>query len=204
VIIAGIYHLSHKDMMVLKITDEYSIHRAMYSLFEDVRTEAEKNSSVSAGFTYSDKGNSNQGRDIYFMANREPKTDVVGIVTFMHIGDEFLSHEKYAFKITTTPTMMKNGSKKVIPIIGEAETKEWFSKKVSLGCGFTVDMQNLMVEKCTCKKFKGKGGSHISLSSADISGILTVTDRALFVKSVSEGIGRGKAFGHGMLQIKPL
>ncbi|MPN58153.1 hypothetical protein SDC9_205854 [bioreactor metagenome] len=36
------------------------------------------------------------------------------------------------------------------------------------------------------------------------TGVLEVVDRKSFIKSFCEGIGRGKAFGFGLLQLLPL
>ena len=42
--IASALHLSRSDVKALKITDAYSLHRVVYDLFDDIRTETEKKS----------------------------------------------------------------------------------------------------------------------------------------------------------------
>jgi CRISPR system Cascade subunit CasE len=37
-----------------------------------------------------------------------------------------------------------------------------------------------------------------------LTGELEIVDRSLFIKSFQQGIGRGRAFGFGLLQIAPL
>lgn len=45
------------------------------------------------------------------------------------------------------------------------------------------------------------GGRPVSLLSVTFEGFLTVTDADLFRCTLTEGIGRGKAYGMGMLTV---
>ena len=51
---------------------------------------------------------------------------------------------------------------------------------------------------------KKEAGNRISFISVTYEGILTVTDKELFVKALTEGIGREKAYGMGMLTVMRL
>ena len=46
-----------------------------------------------------------------------------------------------------------------------------------------------------------EGGRPVSLLSVTFEGMLTVTDVELFRRALTEGIGRGKAYGMGMLTV---
>ena len=46
-----------------------------------------------------------------------------------------------------------------------------------------------------------EGGRRVSMLSVTFEGILTVTDADLFRRTLAEGIGRGKAYGMGMLTV---
>ena len=54
--IAGVLELSWRDIRELRVTDPYSVHRVIYSLFPDERTPEQKNAHQPAGFLYADKG----------------------------------------------------------------------------------------------------------------------------------------------------
>lgn len=41
--IAGVLELSWRDIRELRVTDPYSVHRVIYSLFPDERTPEQKN-----------------------------------------------------------------------------------------------------------------------------------------------------------------
>ena len=49
-----------------------------------------------------------------------------------------------------------------------------------------------------------KDNSKVTLSQADLRGTLEVTDKDIFSESFANGIGRGRAFGCGLLQIIPV
>lgn len=78
-------------------------------------------------------------------------------------------------------------------------------------CGFTIatsveGVPAVIAEAYERQKFsKHKshyGGSKIAIASIDFRGILHVTDAALFRDKLWNGIGRGKAFGCGLLLIR--
>lgn len=56
----------------------------------------------------------------------------------------------------------------------------------------------------TVDAFPRDDGRNVTLSKARIIGELAVTDRDRFIHSFTRGIGHGKAFGCGLLQIAPL
>ena len=44
--IASVLHLDRRDIKALRITDPYSLHRVVYSLYDDVRSAEEKGGRV--------------------------------------------------------------------------------------------------------------------------------------------------------------
>ncbi|MNN97956.1 CRISPR associated protein [compost metagenome] len=53
-------------------------------------------------------------------------------------------------------------------------------------------------------QFKDKQQNPVTLAQAHLQGQLSVTDREQFRNSFVQGIGRGRTFGCGLLQIAPL
>ena len=49
--------------------------------------------------------------------------------------------------------------------------------------------------------FDEKDGSMVSLLSVSFEGVLEITDEELFKAALTNGIGRGKAYGMGLLTI---
>ena len=202
--IAGVLRLSRADIKALKITDEYSLHRVVYDLFEDVRSEEEKRASKASGILYADKGGDFSHRQILFLANRMPQQPQHGeLGKLIPIPDDFLQHERYRFEVTVNPTKREKASKRLVPIRGREAVAEWFMAKAPDAWGFSVDSSSLQVLKLTVREFD-KQGHAVTQGQASLQGVLTVTDRSRFITSFQQGIGRGRAFGGGLLQIVPM
>lgn len=69
--------------------------------------------------------------------------------------------------------------------------------------GYQLDSDSLIGGAYRKWRFTGKGGRPISYSSIDCSGQLSVTDPNAFTTALMNGIGPAKAFGCGLLLIRP-
>lgn len=202
--IAIALHLSRADVKALKITDAYSLHRVVYDLFDDVRSMEEKSTSVPSGILYADKGGDFHGRKILMLSNRQPNIPEHGELSIKKISDSFLGYEHYRFEVVMNPTKRENQSRKIIALKTRETIADWFIEKAA-PWGFAVSPEHLEVREIEVKRFeKKKGGQTVTQGQAKLTGRLTVTDKIKFVQSFQNGIGRGKAFGCGLLQIVPL
>lgn len=83
----------------------------------------------------------------------------------------------------------------------DAYQREWLKKKAERN-GFHIEDKNFsVVQSQWMQFFKGKEGSRVSFLGVTYEGVLTVTDCEAFVKALTEGIGREKAYGMGMLTV---
>lgn len=206
-LIASVLHLSRKDVMALKINDPYALHLAVYKLFEDVRSTEEKQSSVASGFLYADQGGDYNSRKILLLSNRKPNEKIngeYGEVLSKEISESFLQHKKYRFKVIANPTNRDNASRKLIPVKGREAVGQWFAERAEQSWGFKVAMPQLQIDSINVLQFKDKNQRHVTLAQAQIQGLLEVTDTQQFAQSFAQGIGRGRAFGCGLLQIVPI
>jgi CRISPR system Cascade subunit CasE len=208
--IAGVLHLSRADVKALKITDAYSLHRVVYDLFDDVRSAAEKQASVPSGILYADKGGDFHGRKILLLSDRRPAIPEHGELQIKKVAQGFLDYENYRFEVIMNPTKRDKKTKKLIAIKKlsneEDSTRQkiaaWFIEKAPKW-GFEVSPVYVEVREIEVKRFK-KGTHDLTHAQAKILGCLTVTDKTKFAQSFQNGIGRGRAFGCGLLQISPL
>ena len=76
---ASVFHLDRAAIKALSITDPYSVHRVVYSLYEDVRSEEEKASCQASGILYADQGGDFNNRKILLLADRAPASYVYGL-----------------------------------------------------------------------------------------------------------------------------
>ena len=201
--IASMMYLTRLDMQALKISDAYSLHRVVYNLFEDVRSDVEKNSSVSSGILYADKGGDWNCRKILMISNRPPCENKYGKIESKLIPDEFLQHQHYAFDVIINPTKRDKNSGKTVAICGRDTIAKWFVEKAPRSWGFAVKQESLQVQEVSVQRFT-KNDHTITQGKATLKGEIIVTDREQFIKSFKFGIGRGRAFGFGLLQIVPL
>jgi CRISPR system Cascade subunit CasE len=205
--IASALHLHRSDVKALKITDAYSLHRVVYDLFDDIRTETEKKASVSSGILYADKGGDFNGRRILILSNRQPNIPELGELSIKKISDSFLDYSHYQFEVVVNPTKRdtlkrneegKKISGKIIALRSREEIAEWFITKAP-------SWEHLEIGAVSVKRFeKHKGGQTVTQGQANVQGRLEVIDKTKFIQSFQQGIGRGRAFGCGLLQIVPI
>ncbi|WP_058914445.1 type I-E CRISPR-associated protein Cas6/Cse3/CasE [Entomohabitans teleogrylli] len=187
----------------LNITDGYSLHRVVYGLFDDIRSDEQKQSSVISGIQWVDKGGDARGRRVLILSNRPPKEPNVGELETRTLPEGFLSSHHYRFTVCLNPTRRDRGTHKLIPILGRDAIGAWFCQRAS-GWGFHVDPLQVQVDAIKVMRFDAGAQKNVTLQQATLSGRLTVVDLRLFKRSFMSGIGRGRAFGCGLLQIVPL
>lgn len=205
--IASVLHLDRRAVKALRITDAYSLHRVVYSLYEDVRDTEQKQASTTSGILYADQGGDVRGRKILMLANRAPMAVVDGQhgeVLSKSIPDSFLEHNQYRFKVIVNPTRRESASGKLVAVRGREDIAQWFCERSTKRWGFSVSHQSLQVDKIEVLQFKDKQQRNITIGQAHVQGLLRMTDKEQFYNSFTKGIGRGRAFGCGLLQIVPI
>lgn len=201
--IASMLVLTSADAIALKITDTYSIHRIVYDLFDDIRSKAEKCASVPSGILYVDKGGEYGGREILVLSNRVPNKPSYGTLKSQSIPETLLTHGRYRFEVMLNPTRRDSKTGKTIGVHGYEAIVQWFIDKAPTSWGFAANSDSLRVEDMHVKKFN-KSQGQVTMASATLIGELEVIDLDKFISSFRNGIGRGRAFGFGLLQIIPL
>lgn len=205
--IASVLHLDRRAVKALRITDAYSLHRVVYSLYEDVRNLEQKQTSLTSGILYADQGGDVRGRKILMLANREPMDAVEGQhgeVLSKPIPSDFLDYDQYRFKVIVNPTRRDSASRKLVAVRGREEITQWFAERSINSWGFEVSPMQLQVDRIDVLQFKDKQKRNITIGQTHVQGLLRITDKAQFSKSFRQGIGRARAYGCGLLQIVPI
>lgn len=206
-VIASILQLDRRAVKALRITDAYSLHRVVYSLYPDVRDTEQKTASTPSGILYADRGGDHRGRQILMLADRMPAEAVerdYGRVKSKEVPPEFLQHAKYRFKVIVNPTRRDSASRKLVPMRGREAVADWFAQKSIGSWGFSVSKDHLQVDRIEVQQFKDKHRRQVTVAQAHVQGLLTVVDAAAFRSSFTKGVGRARAYGCGLLQIVPV
>ena len=205
--IASVLHLDRRAVKELRITDAYSLHRVVYSLYEDVRNDEQKQASTASGILYADQGGDIRGRKILMLANRQPLEAVEGQHGEVHskpIPENFLDHDQYRFKVIVNPTRRDSASRKLLAVRGREHVASWFAERAEKSWGFEVARQHFQVDKIDVLQFKDKQQRQITIGQAHIQGLLRITNKEQFAQSFTQGIGRARTYGCGLLQIVPV
>lgn len=206
-LVASVLHLDRVAIKALRITDPYSLHRVVYGLYPDVRDAAAKAGHQSSGILHADQGGDFRARRILLLADRPPAEHAeggYGEVQSKVIPIDFLNHRHYGFKVIVNPTRRDSASRKLMPVKGREAVAAWFTERGPASWGFRVSPEHLQVNRIEVLRFKDKTQREVTLAQAHVQGQLTVIDQERFRSSFSQGIGRGRSFGCGLLQIVPL
>ena len=205
--IASVLKLDRRSIKALRITDPYSLHRVVYSLYDDKRTDKQKKESQRSGLLFADQGGDYRSRTILLLADRTPAVCVegqYGEVLSKSIPEDFLAHSTYHFKVIVNPTRRDSASRKLIPVKGREAIHDWFVERAAQSWGFSVAPEHLEIGKVNVLRFNDKRQQQMTICQAHVKGVLSISDRQQFRSSFSQGIGRAKSFGCGLLQIVPL
>ena len=108
------------------------------------------------------------------------------------------------FRLTANPTVSvcdeKGKRGKVLAHITAEHQKKWLIEKGKSN-GFILNDDSFDIVQCKWKRFYKSGSKAITLLSVTYEGILEITDAELFRNALTNGIGRGKAYGMGLMTI---
>ena len=107
----------------------------------------------------------------------------------------------YRFKLTANPVhsvkKLSGQRGKVLAHVNVSQQMDWLLKKsIKLGC----KLKNFFVTESRFVIFR-RQERQVTLKLATFEGNLIVLDRELFITALTSGVGRGKAYGAGMLTV---
>lgn len=113
--------------------------------------------------------------------------------------DTWLYKERpFRFRLRANPTVFRSGKR--LGLIGEDAQVSWLRQR-SARHGFQVESV-LVTGTEVMKAFKG--GKRVTLRTATFDGLLLCTDVEMLRDALVQGVGRGKAFGLGLLSLAPI
>lgn len=184
--------LDRPAIQALNLKTEYDLHKLVYSMFPGNRRS----------FLYYDLGGDIRGKALLLLSAKQPILPKAGELQSKPVPEDFLGYTRYAFQVLLNPVVRKSGKSTFIPVIGREDLVDWFLRR-SKDWGFSVDSSRLEISDTGVIRIC-KQNTTIIYNKACFSGVLEVEDIDRFTDSFEKGIGRGKAFGFGLLQIRPI
>ena len=125
--------------------------------------------------------------------------------------DRIREGSRWHFRLVANPTVSKAGESgtnargKVHGHVTPEYQKKWLSDRAE-SHGFSLDEDSFQVIHSEWLRFRkgSDGGRPVTLLSVTYEGSLTVADPELFRRTLVNGLGRGKAYGIGMLTVARL
>lgn len=207
---------NRKHYQQKKLHDVYQQHIEIYKLFENTRQQQGKSRNDHSGILWADKGSTSSARRFLILSDRLPVAASQENITSKPVPEHFLEYPSYRFTVSVNPVYRQSGSGKLLPLKGHENIADWFCRQAQQKWGFSVSRAHLLVDDIRVLRFNKTGQpednstgdikqpADITLQQATLSGYFTVTDRTCFQHSFTHGIGRGRGFGCGLLQITPV
>jgi CRISPR-associated protein Cas6/Cse3/CasE subtype I-E len=104
---------------------------------------------------------------------------------------------RHAFCVRVVPEIREGN--RVVDTPRDERAAQWFSQQKAPQHGFKVTRIDTSLSQG--RVFNGKRGRRITLNDTLIEGELEVTDIDRFESAMTDGIGRHKGFGFGLLQL---
>ena len=120
---------------------------------------------------------------------------------YQHMLDCLQNGGKYRFRLCANPVYSlkrPDGERgRVVPHVTVEQQEEWLEKQ-SEKKGFSLD--TFVIVQRELKKFT-RQKKYVTLHTATYEGILTIGDVAIFRDALTQGIGRAKSYGCGLLTL---
>lgn len=113
--------------------------------------------------------------------------------------------QKMSFRLTANPVRavkQENQRGKVYPHITAAQQLEYLEKRAEK-LGFSLMNNDYQIVQRDFPILKKKGGKSIKLARAIYEGSLLIENAEIFRKTLTEGVGKEKAYGFGLMTVVP-
>lgn len=105
--------------------------------------------------------------------------------------------QKFNFRLAANPILRRGG--KIIPHTAAKYQMQWLERQAENNGFKLLNSQIDSVTHPVLRRRKNKGNNTFWLNRVDYTGILEITDLAKFRHALTDGVGRERAFGMGLL-----
>lgn len=206
--------LYSKDIPIsmLKKLDEsniYAFHQWLWQLFPDQkkRNFLFRYEHIAEGFRY------------YLLSDVQPASHNLFRINSKSFNPQLISGDRLYFSLRANPVVTRQGKRSDVLMDAKFRYREkvpageiwqyqqqaaidWLIRQGKMA-GFSLESGKAIVtgyKQYSLKKSKQK--EPIRFSSADLNGVLTVTEPERFIAALSHGFGKNKALGCGLMMLK--
>ena len=173
------------SLVVLKTTDSYEQHQAIWSLFPNTPDRKRDH------LFRIESNNKGQIVALLQSTSKPSSSEQAEVLQSKPFDLKLIAGQYYKFKIVANPTKRLSKQRNVIEIKEEAEQVQWLQRKLE-GANVTVTaMESALVS--SQQSFKSR--------FVTFEGVLQVTDADKIYRAVVMGIGRKKHAGAGLLSL---
>ncbi|WP_102279165.1 type I-E CRISPR-associated protein Cas6/Cse3/CasE [[Lactobacillus] timonensis] len=133
-------------------------------------------------------------------------TGTAGTKSYDHFLQQLAVGMVMQFRLTANPSYRDKESGRIYPHVTVAQQKQWLAERAErCGFQFVTNRDGEPYFDLTSREWPllYHGKRKIKLSRASFEGALKITDLDKFKKALTEGIGREKAYGMGLLTVIP-
>ncbi|HIT89788.1 MAG TPA: type I-E CRISPR-associated protein Cas6/Cse3/CasE [Candidatus Merdenecus merdavium] len=119
--------------------------------------------------------------------------------------DSLKENQKVSFRLMANPVRAVKGENRrgrIYPHVTVEQQMAYLESRAQ-GLGFSLEPEDYNIVQRDFPILRKKGGISVKLARAVYEGSLTIKDADIFRKTLTEGIGREKAYGFGMMTILP-
>lgn len=202
--------LNERDRLVLRdLANAHDLHRRIMQAFPDEKRENPRadwqvlfrqepasevvlvQSEIEPDWTYLPST---------YLSDRVPNS--IQVKLFELSADRVGNGSVWQFRLRANPSKRDSTTKKTVGFYHCADQLAWLERQAGRN-GFRLHGVDVVPSPNVFGR-KGQGMSPIRITTALYQGILEVTDSALFLVALRQGLGRGKSYGCGLVSIARL
>ncbi|NLJ95216.1 MAG: type I-E CRISPR-associated protein Cas6/Cse3/CasE [Clostridiaceae bacterium] len=158
-----------------------------------------------------------QGKDYLLIVSEQapsiPELEKYGVEKSGQVKDytsflEGLEEDKnYRFRITLNPVIAKIEVKgqqrgRIKPLVSVEEQMQFLYDRSEKN-GFRLQKDNFHITEREFVPYKQANGKLLRLNKVTYEGLLQIVDKDIFIKTLTKGFGKKKAYGFGMMTVIP-
>lgn len=106
---------------------------------------------------------------------------------------------RLAYRLTANPTRREPGGGRRLALVHDTDCHRWLERQANAS-GFALDTSSLTISPADIPPGH-KPGHKLTIHGRTFTGLLNVTDTEAFARTITHGIGRGRAYGCGLLTV---